>query len=107
MRFATRAIHSGSEPDKETGAVMPPIYMSSTFELESPGHTIDGFDYTRAHNPNFRRLEQQLASMEDALHATVFSSGIGALTALISTLSHKDKVLTLNGIYGGTYRLFN
>lgn len=107
MRFATRAIHLGNKPDRETGAVMSPIYMTSTFELESPGHTIDGFDYTRAHNPNFRKLEEQLAGLEEASYATVFSSGIGGLNALVSTLSQNDKVVTLNGIYGGTYRLFN
>lgn len=107
MRFATRAIHVGNEPDPATGAVMAPIYMTSTFELESPGHTIDGFDYTRANNPNFNKLEQVLASLEEASYATVFTSGIGALSSLASTLSQGDKVLTLNGIYGGTYRLFN
>jgi cystathionine beta-lyase/cystathionine gamma-synthase len=106
MKFATRAVHIGSEPDQITGAVMPPIYMTSTFELDAPGQS-KGFEYTRANNPNFVRLEQLLASLEDAAHATVFSSGMGALTALVSTLSQGDKVVALNGIYGGTYRLFN
>jgi cystathionine beta-lyase/cystathionine gamma-synthase len=105
MKFATKAIHMGWEPDPVTGAVMPPIYMTSTFALDSPGHT-RGFDYTRANNPNFVILEKTLASLEDAAHATVFSSGIGALMAMISTLSQGDKVIALNGIYGGTYRLF-
>jgi len=104
MKFATKAIHMGWEPDPITGAVMPPIYMTSTFELDEPGHS-RGFDYTRANNPNFVILEKTLASLEDAAHATVFSSGIGALTALVSTLSQGDQVLALNGIYGGTYRL--
>lgn len=106
MKFATKSIHIGSEIDPITGAVMPPIYMTSTFELDSPGHS-RGFDYTRANNPNFVRLEHLLSSLEEAMHATVFSSGMGALTALISTLSKGDKVLTIDGIYGGTYRLFN
>lgn len=106
MKFATKAIHIGNEPDPTTGAVMPPIYMTSTFELDAPGQS-RGFDYTRANNPNFVRLEQQLASLEEAKYATACSSGIGALTALVSTLSQGDKVLALNGIYGGTYRLFN
>jgi cystathionine beta-lyase/cystathionine gamma-synthase len=106
MKFSTKAIHVGSEPDPKTGAVMPPIYMTSTFALESPGHS-RGFEYTRASNPNFVMLEKTLASLENGAHATVFSSGIGALTALISTLSQGDKVLTIDGIYGGTYRLFN
>lgn len=106
MKFGTKAIHIGSEPDPVTGAVMPPIYMTSTFELDAPGQG-KGFDYTRSNNPNFVRLEHLLASLEEALYATVFSSGIGALTALVSTLAQGDKVVTLNGIYGGTYRLFN
>lgn len=104
MEFGTKAIHMGWHPDG-TGAVMPPIYMTSTFALDSPGHS-RGFEYTRANNPNFVFLEKTLASLEEASHATVFSSGIGALMALISTLSQGDKVLALNGIYGGTYRLF-
>lgn len=105
MKFATRSIHTGWQPDPVTGAVMPPIYMTSTFALDSPGHN-RGFDYTRANNPNFVILEKTLASLEESSHATVFSSGIGALMAMISTLSKGDQVLTLNGMYGGTYRLF-
>jgi len=106
MKFATKAIHIGNEPDPLTGSVMSPIYMTSTFELDAPGQS-KGFEYTRANNPNFIRLEQLLASLEDASYATVFSSGMGTLTALISTLSQGDRVVALNGIYGGTYRLFN
>jgi cystathionine beta-lyase/cystathionine gamma-synthase len=105
MKFATKAIHMGWQPDVTTGAVMPPIYMTSTFALDAPGQS-RGFDYTRANNPNFVILEKTLASLEDAAHATVFSSGIGALMAMISTLSKGDKVIALDGIYGGTYRLF-
>lgn len=106
MKFSTKAIHKGSNPDPVTGAVMPPIYMSSTFALEEPG--VDkGFEYTRSHNPNFTHLEEQLASLEDAKYATVFSSGIGALTAMTSLLQSGDQVVVIDGIYGGTYRLFN
>lgn len=106
MKFATKTIHAGYIPDKETGAVMPPIYMSSTFALDSPGHPKNGFDYSRANNPNFTILEKTLAALENANYGTVFSSGIGALTAMASTLKQGDKVLALNGIYGGTYRFF-
>ncbi len=106
MKFATKAIHTGSEADPLTGAVMPPIYMTSTFVQEAPGVN-KGYDYTRANNPNFTRLEQQLAALEGAAHATVFSSGIGALAALVTTLSQGDLVVALDGVYGGTYRLFN
>ena len=105
MKFATKAIHAGWKSDRATGSVMPPIYMTSTFALDYPGES-RGFEYTRANNPNFVILEKTLASLENAEHATVFSSGIGALMGMISTLSQGDSVLALNGIYGGTYRLF-
>ncbi|MEI8124646.1 MAG: PLP-dependent aspartate aminotransferase family protein [Parachlamydiaceae bacterium] len=106
MKFATKAVHAGHEPDEVTGAVMPPIYMTSTYAQEYPGET-KGYDYTRAGNPNFTILEKVLASLEDAKHATVFSAGLGALTGLISMLSSGDKVVAIDGLYGGTYRLFN
>lgn len=106
MKFSTKAIHVGNEPDPATGAVMPPIYMSSTFALVAPG--VDkGFEYTRAHNPNFTILEKQISALEEGKYATVFSSGIGALTAMSSLLQSGDNVLVIDGIYGGTYRLFN
>jgi len=106
MKFATKAIHAGYTNDQETRAVMPPIYMSSTFALDSPGHRKNGFDYKRANNPNFLILDNILAALEEGAYATVFSSGIGALTAMVSTLTQGDKVVALNGIYGGTHRLF-
>jgi cystathionine beta-lyase/cystathionine gamma-synthase len=106
MKFSTRAIHAGGEPDPATGAIMPPIYMTSTYLQDAPGET-RGYAYTRAGNPNFTILEKTLASLEGAEYATVFSSGIGALTALIGTLSQGDRVVALESIYGGTYRLFD
>ena len=106
MKFATKAIHVGCEAEPATGAVIPPIYMTTTYLQEAPGES-KGYDYTRAGNPNFTILEKQLASLEDARHATVFSSGMGCLSALISSLSKGDKVLAIDGVYGGTYRLFN
>lgn len=105
MKFSTKAIHVASTPDPTTGAIMPPIYMTSTFVQEAPGET-KGYDYTRAGNPNFTILESILAALEDGKYATIFSSGLGALTALINLLSPGDKVLAINGVYGGTYRLF-
>lgn len=105
MKFATKAIHAGCKPDPQTGAVMPPIYMTSTFALEAPGVN-KGYEYTRAHNPNFTILEKTLSSLENGSFATVFSSGLGALTAMISTLLPGDKVVAIDGVYGGTYRLF-
>lgn len=106
MKLETRLIHEGYKVDPTTGSIMPPIYMTSTFVQEAPG--VDkGFDYTRANNPNFEILERLLASAEDAKFATVFSSGLGALTGLITTMKKGDKVLAFDGVYGGTYRLFN
>lgn len=106
MKFATKAIHKGSAFDPVTGAIMPPIYMSSTFVLDEPGVS-KGYDYTRANNPNFTKLEELLAALEEAKYATVFSSGIGALTALVSgLLTAGDTVVAIDGLYGGTYRFF-
>lgn len=101
--FETRAIHSGLEYNEETGAVVPPVYLTSTFATGNPG----GFDYTRSGNPNFRNLEGTLASLEGARHATVFASGVSAITAVVSTLMSGDRVLAEENIYGCTYRLFD
>lgn len=106
MEFATKTVHSGNEPEPNTGSIMPPIYMTSTYIQEFPGVN-KGYEYTRAHNPNFTILENLLASLENAKHATVFSSGLGALTAITSGFSQGDHILALDGLYGGTYRLFN
>lgn len=104
--FATKAIHTGYEPDLErSGCLMPPIYMTSTFLQDAPGED-RGYDYTRAGNPNFTILEKILAALEDAEYATVFSSGLGALTGMCGMLSQGDLVVALEGVYGGTYRLF-
>ncbi|KKP37348.1 cystathionine gamma-synthase [Candidatus Peregrinibacteria bacterium RIFOXYC2_FULL_33_13] len=106
MRFSTKAIHVGQNPDKTTGAIIPPIYLTSTYVQEAPNQH-NGYDYTRAGNPNYTNLEQTLASLEEGAYATVFSSGLGAITALISILKKDDLVLAGNDLYGGTFRLFN
>ncbi len=105
MKFSTRAIHEGQKPDDSTGAIIPPIYLTSTYIQEAPDKH-KGYDYTRAGNPNFTNLEETLASLEKAKYATVFSSGLGATTALISTLRKGDQVIATDDLYGGTYRLF-
>lgn len=105
MEFSTRAIHAGQEPEENFGAVIPPIYMTSTFAQEEPGK-YKGYDYTRAGNPNFTNLEKCLAALENGQHATVFSSGLGGMSALLSTLTAGDKVICIDDVYGGTYRLF-
>ncbi|HOW65458.1 MAG TPA: PLP-dependent aspartate aminotransferase family protein [Candidatus Paceibacterota bacterium] len=100
--FTTRAVHRGRGFAGTTGAVMPPVYLTSTFETGNP----DGFDYTRSGNPNFRLLEQSVAALEGARHATCFASGVSAITAVVSTLKSGDRVVAEENIYGCTYRLF-
>lgn len=100
--IATRAIHHGDSFAEGTGTVMPPIYATSTFAHGNPG----GFDYTRSGNPNFRILEAVLASVEQCDHATVFGSGVSAITAIASTLQQGDLVLCEENLYGCTVRLF-
>ena len=101
--FETRSIHTGNEYREETGAVIPPVFLTSTFEYGNPG----GFDYTRSGNPNFRNLESTLASLEGAAHCTSFGSGVSAITAIVSTLKSGDLVLAEENVYGCTYRLFD
>jgi cystathionine beta-lyase/cystathionine gamma-synthase len=101
-RFETRAIHVGQDFRSETGAVIPPIYMTSTFETGNPG----SFDYTRSGNPNFRNLQTTLASLENAKHATIFASGVSAITAIAFGLKAGDTIISEQNIYGCTYRLF-
>ncbi len=101
-QFETRAIHVGQDWRDQTGAVIPPVYLTSTFETGNPG----GFDYTRSGSPNFRNLQNTLASLEGAKHCTVFASGVSAITAVASTLKSGDLVLAEENVYGCTYRLF-
>lgn len=101
-RFETRAIHVGQDYRSETGAVIPPIYMTSTFETGNP----NGFDYTRSGSPNFRNLQNTLASLENARHCTVFASGLSAISAILFSLKAGDVILSEQQIYGCTYRIF-
>ena len=101
--FATRAIHRGHGYREQTGALIPPVYLTSTFESGNES----GFDYTRSGNPNFVNLEQILANLENADHATVFASGVSAITAVVSTLKSGDLVIAEEVIYGCTYRMFD
>ena len=101
--FETRAIHDGLGFTGNTGSVIPPVYLTSTF---AHGNA-DGFDYTRSGNPNFRILESQIASLEGAAFGSVFASGVSAITAVVSTLSSGDRVLAEENIYGCTFRLFD
>ncbi len=103
-RFQTRAIHVGNKPDKETGAISPPINLTSTFEQKSVGNH-KGFDYSRGGNPTRKRLEDNLAALEQGTHGLMFASGMAATTALFQTLSSGDHVIIGHNVYGGTYRM--
>lgn len=100
--FETRAIHRGRDFVGETGAVTPPVWLTSTFEYGNP----NGFDYTRSGNPNFRLLDRTIASLEGGEFATCFGSGVSAITAVVSTLKSGDVVVAEENIYGCTFRLF-
>lgn len=104
--FATRAIHVGQEPDELTGAVAPPIFATSTYVQEEIGKH-KGYEYARVSNPTRDRLEQNLATLEGGIGAKVFSSGMAAINAIITTLKAGDHVVCGHNLYGGTPRLFN
>ena len=103
--FGTRAIHGGQHPDPSTGAVMPPIYQTSTYAQSSPGEP-KGYEYSRTQNPTRSALEASLASIENGTHAMGFSSGLAAVDACMKLLSPGDEVISTNDLYGGTYRQF-
>jgi cystathionine beta-lyase/cystathionine gamma-synthase len=106
MDFETRAIHEGQEPDPATGAVTVPIYQTSTYVQEAVGEH-KGYDYSRTANPTRRALETCLASLESAEHGFAFSSGMGATTTVMHLVSPGERVVAVNDVYGGTYRLFS
>ncbi len=105
MKFATKAIHAGQEPDPTTGAVMTPIYQTSTYWQESPGKH-KGYAYARGKNPTRTALEKCIAALENGKHGLCFSSGMGATDAVIKLLEPGSEVITGNDLYGGTYRMF-
>ncbi len=105
MKFGTKAIHAGQEPDPTTGAIMTPIYQTSTFWQESPGKH-KGYAYARGKNPTRNALEKCIAALENGKHGLCFSSGMGAIDAVAKLLRPGDEVITGNDLYGGTYRMF-
>ena len=105
MKFGTKAIHAGVEPDPTTGAIMTPIYQTSTYVQESPGVN-KGYGYARGKNPTREALQGALAALENAEHCVCFSSGVAATDAVLKLLNPGDEVITGNDLYGGTYRLF-
>ena len=105
MKEATKYIHAGAEPDPSTGAIMTPIYQTSTYVQEAPGKN-KGYEYARSQNPTRTALEKAFAEIENAKYGLAFSSGVAATDAVIKLLEPGDEVVCGNDMYGGTYRLF-
>lgn len=105
MKFDTKAIHAGVSPDPSTGAIMTPIFQTSTYVQAAPGDH-QGYEYSRTHNPTRTALQQSLAALENGQHAMVYSSGLAAIDAIIKLLKPGDEVVSTNDLYGGTYRIF-
>ena len=105
MKFGTKAIHAGVEPDPTTGAIMTPIYQTSTYVQESPAKH-KGYAYARGANPTRNQLQKNIAALENGKFGLCFSSGMGATDAVLRLLNPGDEVITSNDLYGGSYRLF-
>lgn len=105
MKFGTKAIHAGVAPDPSTGAIMTPIYQTTTYVQASPGDH-KGYEYSRGKNPTREALQKSIAALENGKHGICFSSGLGAVDAVIKLLEPGDEVIATNNLYGGTYRLF-
>ena len=105
MKFNTKTIHGGQAPEKGYGAVMPPIYQTSTYSQSSPGEH-KGYEYSRTHNPTRKALENSLASIENGNYGLAFGSGLAAIDAVLKLLKSGDEVISTNDLYGGSYRLF-
>jgi cystathionine gamma-lyase len=104
MKFGTKAIHAGVRPDPSTGAVMTPIYQTSTYAQEAPG-VHQGYEYARTQNPTRHALEENLAALENGSKAICFGSGLAAMDAIVRLLNPGDEVIASNDLYGGSYRL--
>ena len=104
MKFGTKVIHAGIEPDPQTGAVMTPIYQTSTYAQEEPGKH-KGYEYARTQNPTRSVLEKNLAALEQGVDAICFSSGLAAMDAVLKLFKSGDEILSVNDLYGGSYRL--
>jgi cystathionine gamma-lyase len=105
MKFATKVIHAGIEPDPSTGAIMTPIYQTSTYVQDAPGEH-KGFEYARTQNPTRSVLENNLAALENGEYGICFASGMAATDAIIKMLQPGDEVISCNDLYGGSYRIF-
>src|SRR5215467_1142478 len=105
MKLSTKLIHAGVEPDPTTGAIMTPIYQTSTYVQSAPGQH-KGYEYARSQNPTRHALESAMAHIENGKHGLCFSSGVAATDAVLRLLNPGDEVIAGNDMYGGTYRLF-
>jgi cystathionine beta-lyase len=105
MKFNTKTIHGGQINEKAYGAVMPPIYQTSTYSQKSPGEH-SGYEYSRTQNPTRHALERSIASLENAKYGLAFSSGLAAIDAIMKLFSPGDEIISTNDLYGGSYRLF-
>ena len=106
MKFNTKVIHGGQHHDPSTGAVMPPVYNTSTFAQKSPGVPTNNYEYSRAANPTRQALEDALASIENGVRGLAFSSGLAATDSVLKLLKPGDEVIAMDDLYGGTYRMF-
>ena len=105
MKFGTKAIHAGLEPDSATGAIMTPVYQTSTYVQATPGDH-KGYEYSRTGNPTRNALEKNLAALENGKYGLCFATGMAAIDAIIKLLSPGDEVISTNDLYGGSYRIF-
>ncbi len=106
-RFGTNCIHAGQQPDPTTGAIMTPVYQTSTFVQSSPGVFKDGYDYARSKNPTRTALEANLAALEGAAHAFSFGSGLGAMDCVLHLLKAGDHIVLSDDVYGGSFRIID
>src|SRR3954467_1199571 len=106
MKFGTKFVHAGVKPDPSTGAIMTPIYQTSTYVQEAPGKH-KGYEYARSQNPTRTALEDAFALIENGKFGLAFSSGVAATDAVIKLLEPGDEVIAAADMYGGTYRLFS
>ncbi|GAB3234935.1 cystathionine gamma-synthase [Hymenobacter seoulensis] len=105
MKFGTKVIHAGVHPDPTTGAIMTPIYQTSTYVQRSPGDH-KGFEYSRTHNPTRTQLQDALAALDGGKHGLAFATGMAAIDCIVKLLQPGDEVISTNDLYGGSYRLF-
>ncbi|WP_269233740.1 cystathionine gamma-synthase [Flavobacterium flavigenum] len=107
MKFNTKVIHGGQHHDPATGAVMPPVYQTSTYVQTSPGKPLGDYEYSRASNPTRTALENALASIENGTRGLAFSSGLAATDCILRSFKAGDEVIAMDDLYGGTYRMFS